>query len=80
MTDKITKPYQQLAWLGSTLVCISAALASLDYYPLAIYGFLIANSIWVLIGVLWDEKSLIIMNATLIVIYIIGLVGHYFLA
>jgi hypothetical protein len=68
------KPYQWLAWLATVSLIASAFLASINLYPYYIYGFLISNSMWILIGVLWKERSLVVMNAGLTLIYIIGLI------
>jgi hypothetical protein len=77
-----TKPYQGLAWTGTVVLIIAASLAS--FYPtvdmvfglpgqLHHYGFTIANGIWVAIGILWKEKSLLVLNAGLTIIYLLGL-------
>jgi len=68
-----TKPYQPLAWLGTTVLLIAAVMAAFNMYPYYSYAFTVANGIWVLIGVLWKEKSLIVLNAGLTIIYIAGL-------
>jgi hypothetical protein len=67
------KPYQLLAWLGTFLLLLSAGLAAINIYPLYVYAFIFSNSIWILIGILWNEKSLVVMNLGLIIIYIAGL-------
>jgi len=73
MTTVQIKPYQRLAWFASAVLIASAVAASKNLYPWFIYGFLFSNLLWVLIGVLWREKSLIVMNTVLTIIYIIGL-------
>jgi len=70
------KPYQWLAWLATWALLLSATLASFNIYPLYVYGFLFSNSLWMLIGVLWKERSLIVMNAGLTLIYVIGLITN----
>jgi len=55
------KPYQWLAWFS-------------NIYPLYIYAFIVSNSLWTLIGILWKEKSLVVMNTGLTIIYVAGLV------
>lgn len=67
------KPYQKLAWFATVAVLISAALASINLYPLYSIGFIIANTLWMIIGILWKERSMIVMNLGLNAIYIIGL-------
>ena len=69
-----TKPYQWLAWVGTASLVASAALAAFNMYPYYVFGFLISNSLWVLIGILWKERSLVVMNAGLTLIYLLGLV------
>ncbi len=58
------KPYQSLAWLATGILIIAAALASfvpeLEYHH---WAFISANTLWVYVGWLWKEQSLIVLNA-----------------
>ncbi len=69
------KPYQFLAWIATTILILAAALASfvpeLKYHH---WAFISANTLWVLVGILWREQTLIILNAGLTIIYILGLI------
>ena len=69
------KPYQSLAWLATAILIIAASLASfvpeLEYHHCA---FISANTLWVYVGWLWKEQSLIVLNAGLTFIYILGLI------
>ena len=69
------KPHQSLAWVATGLLIIAAALASfvpeLEYHH---WAFISANSLWVIVGILWREQTLIVLNAGLTIIYILGLV------
>lgn len=67
------KPYQWLAWVATWALLASATMASFNLYPYYVYGFMISNSIWIIIGMLWKERSLIVMNAGLTLIYIVGI-------
>ena len=75
--DSQAKPYQWLAWTGTTILLIAATMAAFNMYPYYSYAFTVANGIWVAVGVLWKEKSLIILNAGLTIIYIIGLISDW---
>jgi hypothetical protein len=46
-------------------------------YPWYSYAFTFSNLGWVAIGILWKEKSLIVLNAGLTIIYIIGLISDW---
>jgi hypothetical protein len=71
------KPYQPLAWASTFCLLASAGLLSLfpnDVY--ATYGFFVASTLWTIVGILWKEKSLIFLNGSLTIIYVIGIVKH----
>ena len=72
-TKQNNKPYQKLAWLGTAILLLAATLAAFNFYPMYVFLFCIANGIWVAVGVLWKEKSLIVLNAGLTFIYLLGL-------
>ena len=68
------KPYQWLAWFGTLCVLISAYMASRNYFPYYAYGYIFSNTLWVIIGVLWKEKTIITINAGVNIIFIAGLI------
>jgi len=68
------KPYQKLAWSGTVGLVLASIFAS--FVPhLFIHHvlFIASNAIWTAVGILWKEKSLLFLNASLTIIYIIGL-------
>ena len=73
--DQNEKPYQFLAWTATAVLILAAVLASfvpaLEYHH---WAFIIANSLWVIVGILWKEMTLVVLNAGLTIIYIFGLV------
>ena len=70
----VVKPYQPLAWFSTACLLVAATMAAFNLYPYYIYAFIVSNGLWVLIGLLWKEKSLVVLNAGLTVIYVAGLV------
>jgi hypothetical protein len=77
------KPYQVLAWIATALLIVAAAMASfvptIDMFfglPGMIhhYAFSSASILWVVVGILWQERSLIVLNSTLTIIYLGGVV------
>ena len=68
------KPYQWLAWTATAFLLFSAMLAALNIYPLYAYGFILANTTWMIVGWLWQERALFWSNAGLNAIYIAGLI------
>lgn len=72
-TKSSNKPYQKLAWTGTIVLLVAATLAAFNFYPIYVFMFCIANGIWVAVGILWKERSLIVLNAGLTLIYLMGL-------
>lgn len=68
------KPYQFLAWIATIILILAAILASfvpeLEYHH---WAFISANSLWVYVGYVWKEQSLVVLNFGLTIIYIFGL-------
>ena len=58
------KPYQTIAWTATAILILAAILASfvpeLEYHH---WAFISANSLWVVVGILWREQTLIVLNA-----------------
>lgn len=67
------KPYQWIAWMATAALLMSASLAAFNFWPYYAYGFIIANTLWGTVGILWRERSLVWSNLGLNVIYITGL-------
>jgi hypothetical protein len=69
------KPYQSLAWIATGILIIAASLASfvpeLEYHH---WAFISANTIWIVVGLLWKEQTVIVLNTGLTLIYILGLI------
>ena len=69
------KPYQSIAWAATAILILAAILASfvpeLEYHH---WAFISANSLWVIVGILCREQTLIVLNAGLTIIYILGLI------
>jgi hypothetical protein len=59
-------------WLATGLFLISVLLTSLNIYPLNIFVALAANILWLWLGFIWKKWSLIIVEAVVVVIYLVG--------
>jgi len=67
------KPYQTLAWMSTAILILAATLAAFNIHPQYVWMFIVANSMWTLTGILWKETSLVVLNAGLTLIYVIGM-------
>ena len=55
------------------IVCAGALAASLNIYPLGALLLNLGSLLWLIVGVMWRERSLIAVNAVVLVIYTVGL-------
>ena len=64
-----------IEWSATVILLMSVALTSFNIYPLNIYVALLANVLWLWLGFIWKKWSLIIVEAVVVVIYLIGTVN-----
>jgi hypothetical protein len=75
MTDNIKKPYQSLAWAATVGLVIAALLASfVPEWNWHHIPFIVANTLWALTGILWKERSLVVLNLSMVLVYIAGMI------
>jgi hypothetical protein len=67
------KPYQKLAWFATMLLITAALLTSFSIHPYHQIAFVVSSGLWTVVAWLWKERSLIVLNGTLTLIYVIGL-------
>jgi hypothetical protein len=69
---------QNLKWIATVLICVGALLISLDVYPIGPIVSLCGTFLWLVVSIMWKEKSLIVVNAVVLIIYSVGLVSKLF--
>lgn len=65
---------QILKWLATAILIMGTAVNSLGYYPLGPIILVLGGVIWLIVAVMWKEPALIITNAVMSTVGIIGLV------
>ena len=64
---------EAMKWI-STLIMLLAALAIVEgLHPTSIYLLNLGSLSWLLTAILWREWSLIVVNASLLAVYVYGL-------
>jgi hypothetical protein len=63
-----------LKWLATFVTILGAIATSINMYPLGPLLLNVGAFIWLIVAIMWKEWSLIVINATLLLIYTIGLV------
>lgn len=63
-----------LKWLATVITIAGAICTSINLYPLGPALLNLGAFVWLIVSIMWREWSLIVINATLLLIYTIGLV------
>ena len=65
---------ETMKWI-STAIMLLAALAIVEgLYPMSIYLLNLGSLAWLITSIMWREWSLIVVNASLLLVYVYGLV------
>jgi len=68
-----TKTIFYLKWLATLITIAGAICTSINLYPLGPALLNAGAFLWLIVAIAWREWSLIVINATLLAIYTIGL-------
>jgi hypothetical protein len=63
-----------LKWIATVITIAGAICTSINLYPLGPALLNLGAFIWLIVSIMWREWSLIVINATLLLIYTVGLV------
>jgi hypothetical protein len=62
-----------LKWVATFVTIVGAVCTSINLYPLGPALLNFGALLWLIVSIAWREWSLIVINATLLAIYTIGL-------
>ena len=65
-------------WAASAFLIVGMILASANLYPYNIMVASVGVLGWLIVGMLWHDRALIVLNAVSLAIYLMGVVGYYF--
>jgi len=67
-----------LKWTSSVLLIIGMILTSANLYPLNMYFQLTGIIGWLMVGMLWHDRSLIVLNTVGASIFISAIISSFF--
>lgn len=62
-----------LEWLATAVTIAGAIFTALNMYPTGPILLNLGAFIWLIVSIMWKKTSLIMINATLLIIYTVGL-------
>ena len=66
-----------IKWVSSFIILIGMALTSINLTPFNLYFHFIGVSGWLIVGVMWHDRALILLNGVTTFIFLSGLIKYY---
>ena len=69
-----------IKWIASIFIIGGMMMTSLDVslFPVNLFFHLIGVTGWVVVGMLWHDRSLIVVNGIAMSIFMMGIIKHFF--
>ena len=67
-----------IKWVATAFVIFGAALNSFDIEPYNIATLMVGTSLWLVVGLLWFDRALIVVNASILAIYLAGILSYFY--
>ena len=65
-----------IKWFASIVLIIGAAVTALDMYPYNMYFQFVGITGWLIVGIMWKDWALIVVNSIGALILFVGII-HY---
>ena len=78
---KVTPRYDlswYIKWVSSIVILVGMVLTSSSLEPWNMWTHLIGVSGWLVVGMLWHDRALILLNSVAIFIFASGIVNYYY--
>jgi hypothetical protein len=67
-----------IKWTGSMFLIVAMMMTSVNIFPLNLYVALVGMIGWLIVGILWHDRALIVLNAVSVAIYGLGIMNSWF--
>ena len=77
---KVTPRYDTswyIKWVSSIFLIMAMILTSVNIFPINLYIALVGMIGWLIVGMIWHDRALIVLNAISVAIYGMGIVNSW---
>ena len=67
-----------IKWASSIILIVAMLFTSANMFPMNLYIANLGFVGWLIVGMLWHDRSLIVLNAVSLAIYSLGILNHHF--
>ena len=66
-----------IKWVSSILLIIAMLLTSANVFPWNLYPAIFGMIGWLVVGILWHDRAMIVLNAVSVAIYGLGIINAW---
>jgi len=66
-----------IKWLATFTIIVGAVFNSFEIVPYNLFVMSSGVLLWLLVGLLWFDRALIVLNTAILVIYFSGIIMHF---
>ncbi len=67
-----------IKWVSSFIILIGMALTSINLTPFNLYFHFVGVVGWLVVGVMWHDRALMVVNSVAAMIFLMGILNYYF--
>ena len=67
-----------IKWVASIVILIGMALTSIQMTPINLYFHLVGVLGWFVVGFMWHDRALMVVNSVASMIFFMGILNYYF--
>ena len=67
-----------IKWVSSIMLIITMVRTSANIFPINLYIGLFGMAGWLVVGLLWHDRALIVLNAVSLAIYSMDIINYYY--
>ena len=67
-----------IKWVSSFIILIGMALTSINLTPFNLYFHFVGVSGWLIVGLMWHDRALMVVNSVASMIFLMGILRYYF--
>ena len=67
-----------IKWFASFIILIGMALTSINLTPINLYFHFVGVVGWLIVGFMWHDRALMVVNSVASMIFLMGILNYYF--
>ena len=67
-----------IKWTASVIILIGMCFTSINFMPYNLFFHFVGVMGWLVVGVMWHDRALMVVNSVAAMIFFMGILNYYF--